>query len=59
MKRTRAEYVELTREFLRQFETLESRATDDVGWIALKLSCSRTRAERLIAAARAANHTDH
>ncbi len=40
------------RDMLDSFAQLERKATDEIGWIALKLSCSRARAERMIRAAR-------
>lgn len=43
-----ADRLALVRDFLASFARLERRATDEAGWIALKLSCSRHEAERLI-----------
>ncbi len=40
---------------LDQFEGLERKNTDEIGWIALKYSCSRARAEKMIKAARNAD----
>jgi len=41
-------------DFLEQYASLERKATDEIGWIALKFSCSRAQAEKWIAAARRA-----
>lgn len=37
---------------LERFAALERKATDEVGWVALKLSCDRRTAQRRIIAAR-------
>ena len=49
---------------LNQFGRLERQATDEIGWIALKYSCGRPKAERMITYAREAiseyeRETDH
>jgi hypothetical protein len=41
------ERLALARDFLRQFDTLTNPATDRVGWLMLKFSCSRLVAARL------------
>jgi hypothetical protein len=42
--------IAYVREFLKQFEALTParRQTDAIGWIALKLSCSREQAEKWV-----------
>ena len=49
----RKEKLEYVRQGLKSFAKLERAATDEVGWIAFKLSIGRKTAEKLIAAARA------
>jgi hypothetical protein len=39
--------------FLEQFNRLERQNTDETGWIALKLSCTRAQAGKIIEQARA------
>ena len=36
---------------LESFRKLERKSTDEIGWIALAYSCSRTEAEKMIQAA--------
>lgn len=38
----------MIRDWLRDFAALASKNTDEVGWIMLKLSCSRLKAARTI-----------
>lgn len=49
MKREEAQSIVRS---LERFNDLQHKATDEVGWIALRYSCTRTKAERMIAQAR-------
>jgi hypothetical protein len=48
---TRKETLEYVRSALKLYKTinLHGREPDPIGWIALKLSCDRSQAEKLIA----------
>ena len=41
--------VVLARDLLRGYEKLERKEVDRAGWLALKFSCSREEAERIVA----------
>ena len=47
-----AERASQIMEWLMTFNSLERKNTDEIGWVALKLSCTREQAERLIMKAR-------
>lgn len=51
MKMTKDEAPSIVRSLTR-FDVLERKATDEIGWIALRYSCSRAQAEKKIATAR-------
>ena len=42
------ERAKMIRDFLEQYEKLQSKGVDAIGWIALKLSTSRSEAEKQI-----------
>lgn len=44
--------IDLAREFLRQFQSLERTNCTDIEWLMLKFSCTRPMATKLMLAAR-------
>ena len=48
-----SERLNQVREFLAQYATLQPPACDEIGWLMLKLSCTRQEAARLVGRARA------
>lgn len=50
---TQKEKIAFVKQTLENFAKIERKHTDEAGWIALKLSCSRDVAERLIEKAKA------
>lgn len=53
MPRMNADRCARVLDALASFEKIENKATDEIGWVALKFSVTRAGAERLINGARA------